>query len=865
MQRLFDLITHISIKRPKLVLGLSVVFTLIMVYFAAHLRMEMTWLNIIPKKHPSIALYNTVIEKFGNKGGLLIAVEHPVPESLLAIAEEVRDSVEKIKSFTKTVTLKQPEGFLEKHALMLIDSSLIERVAKMITSLDMDSFLLKYNDDLESEYIEKEENLSAQELEATQSLLALEDFIYGTQKYIRTGKRDYFELGTKELLLGPLYFKSLDNKMVLISVQPRWGISDLAAFPHIIAGVDSIRNVIKKIEKAHNHTKIMDTGMYSIMRDEYVTGMRDMNVTTVVSFILVIALFIIGFRIILAPILAGIPLLFGILWDLGLTQILFGRLNMMTAMMAAILIGLGIDYSIHILQASTEKEGIEGALPKVGRGLVIGAFTTALAFLSLYFTSFDALKELGVVVGLGCITTVSATIFVLPALITLFGKKLQGKDLKIPTFGNIAGFVARRWYIPIMLAIIIIIIAPYGITHMKSEANPIKLEAKGLASVAANDTLVKRFGMSTDYLMALAQSYEESDSLATILKKITGVSFVEGIHLYCPPQKEQKYKMKYVKEIHRKARRMTYHGTDRKLLLSQIERLKNNILELKTVAYISGLDRVYEVSENIIKKGLLDSLYMAIKNAPQEKLKQIGKEFFEVTKPLLISASTPEYIAFEDVPTSVKEKFVSEDGKYFLLTIFSKGDIWNDIGKGTFIDRVSEKVPATGMAMLMRVLWTTGVRESRKALILVFTTILILLLIDFRSIPKSLISYVPVTFAFFSTLVVLGLTGVSLNFLNVLAFPLIIGIGIDDAVHVMHRYIKEGSIPGVYTLIGRAIFYTTLTTGAAFGSLLLGKYRGYPSFAIVILVGISLAFLYTLFLLPPLLRLVRQESSVKHH
>ncbi|HHF57892.1 MAG TPA: multidrug RND transporter, partial [candidate division WOR-3 bacterium] len=111
----------------------------------------------------------------------------------------------------------------------------------------------------------------------------------------------------------------------------------------------------------------------------------------------------------------------------------------------------------------------------------------------------------------------------------------------------------------------------------------------------------------------------------------------------------------------------------------------------------------------------------------------------------------------------------------------------------------------------------------------------------------------------------LGLTGVSLNFLNVLAFPLIIGIGIDDAVHVMHRYIKEGSIPGVYTLIGRAIFYTTLTTGAAFGSLLLGKYRGYPSFAIVILVGISLAFLYTLFLLPPLLRLVRRESSREHH
>lgn len=859
MQKLFDIITHISIKKPKLILGLSVGFTVLMIYFTSHLRMEMTWLNIVPKKHPSIKLYNTIMEKFGNEGGLLIGVEHPVPESLIKIAEEVRDSVEKIKSFTKTITLRQPEDFLEQHALMLVDSSLIERVARMITSLDMDSFLLKYNDDLESEYIEKEENLSAQELEATNSILTLEDFIYGIQKYIKTKDDDYFRLGTKELFMGPLYYKSLDNRMVLIAVQPKWSISRVSDLPYIVAGVDSIRNVLKKIEKAHKNCKIMDTGIYSVSRDEYVTGMRDMNVTTVISFILVIALFIIGFRIVVAPVLAGIPLLLGIIWDLGITQILFGRLNMMTAMMGAILIGLGIDYSIHILQAATEKEGVEGALSKVGRGLMIGALTTAMAFLSLYFTSFDVLKELGVVIGLGCITTVSATIFVLPALITLFGKKLQGKDLKIQAFGNIAGFVAKRWYIPLILVILGIAIAPYGITRIKSEANPIKLEAKGLASVAANDTLVKRFGMSTDYLMALVNSQEESDSLAKILKKIPGVSFVEGIHLYCPPLKEQKYKMKIIKEIHKKALRMKYHGINKKLLLSQIKRLKDNIVELKTIAYISGLDKVYEASDNIIKRGTLDSLYTVLENATQEEVNDIGEKFFKLTKPLLISTSSPEYINFEDVPQSVKEKFVTDDGKYFLLTIFSKGDIWTDIEKGKFIDRISEKIPVTGLPVLMRVLWATGVKESKKALILVFTIILILLLIDFRSIPKSLISYVPVTFAFFSTLVVLGLTGVSLNFLNVLAFPLIIGIGVDDAVHVMHRFIKEGSIPTVYTLIGRAIFYTTLTTGAAFGSLLLAKYRGYSSFGIVILLGISLAFIYTLLFLPPLLRLIKRK------
>ena len=596
------------------------------------------------------------------------------------------------------------------------------------------------------------------------------------------------------------------------------------------------------------------------MRDEYVTGMSDMNISTLISFILVIGLFILGFRILLAPVFAGIPLIMGIIWALGFTQIFIGRLNMMTIMIGAILIGLGIDYSIHILQAASEKEGLEKSLKKVGRGLVIGSLTTAMAFFSLYFTSFDVLKELGIVVGLGCITTVTATIFILPSLITLWGRRLSGRDLKTPVLGSMAETFSKKWYIPLGFVILVIAVLPVGLKRIKTEANPIKLEAKGLASVAANDTLIKRFGMSTDFLMTIVDSYEESNSTAKILKKIDGVSFVEGIHLYCPPLYEQRYKQGIIKRIHRRALRMKPHPVSKTLLLEQLKRLKDNIVELKSLAYLSGLDRVYEATDFFLKKGTIDSLLEILGGSDNYLVEAAGSKFFSITHPLLIKFSNPAIITLSDVPEHVKKRFVSKDGKRFLLTIFTKGDVWQDIGHGSILDRVRERVDVTGMPVLMRVLWTTGSRESKKAILLVFITIFILLLLDFKNIKTSIIVYIPVIFAFFTTLVVLGFIGLRLNFLNVLSFPLIIGIGIDDAVHIMHRYLKEGSVRFVYTLIGRAILYTTLTTGAAFGSMLVARYRGYFSFSAVILVGISLALIFTMLLLPPMLRFVKTKN-----
>lgn len=857
-ERFFLWVTKISIGKPWIVIISGLLLTLIMGFFASKLRLEMTWYGIVPKNHPALKSYKMIVDKLGNEGGILIGVENPSPDSLLNISEEVVDSLAPYKKFFKDIVLKEPEGFFLKHGLMLVDSSLIKRVSKMLASANLDSFLFLYNNDLEGEYIEKEENLEAQELEATMSLSSLEDFLYGIRKYLANGKDKFLNLGIKELVTGPLYFKSLDNRMILISILPRFTFADLKPMKNF---VETERAIIKRIAKRHSDTRIFDTGIYSIGRDEYVTGMRDSNVFTVVSFILVVLLFFLGFRLLQAPILAGIPLVFGIIWDLGLTELFIGRLNLMTVLVAAILLGLGIDYSIHLLQASAEEGGVKTALLRVGNGIVIGALTTAAAFFSLTATSYDVLKELGVVMGMGVLTTATATIFILPALIKLFGKSLQNKDLRASKLGAYAERIKKRGFVVPVILIVLLILSPLAIKRIKTVANPIALEAPGLHSVANQDTVVERFGMSTDYIMVPSKSPHEVDSLARVIKKIPGVSFTEGIQLYCPPDDLQRYKLTYLKGIHERTKGLKVFSPDKKLLLVELKRLKDNIIELKSMAYIGGLDKVYRKCDRIIKNQKIDLVMDLVRNTDKKTLNQLNSFFFSRFKTIILSASTPEMISLDDVPRRIKRRYISSDGSLFVLNVYSRKDVWSDIGGGAVMDRLLEVAPVTGMPILMRVLWKVGKKESRKALIIVFVTIFLILLLDFRNLKEAILAFLPVGFAFVFTLALMGIIGVPFNIINVLALPLIIGIGIDDAVHIIHRYLDYPSVSGVFTRIGRAILYTSLTTMAAFGSLLLGKYRGYPTFGAVVLIGVALAFLTTIHLLPPLLKFLKRGDK----
>jgi predicted RND superfamily exporter protein len=105
---------------------------------------------------------------------------------------------------------------------------------------------------------------------------------------------------------------------------------------------------------------------------------------------------------------------------------------------------------------------------------------------------------------------------------------------------------------------------------------------------------------------------------------------------------------------------------------------------------------------------------------------------------------------------------------------------------------------------------------------------------------------------------VMALAGIKINYMNIFAVPLVLGIGIDDGVHIIHRYRREGTFGVTLSRTGRAVFLTSLTTGIGFGSMIFARMQGFASMGIALAIGVAACFLTSVFFLPPLVRVVER-------
>jgi predicted RND superfamily exporter protein len=153
-------------------------------------------------------------------------------------------------------------------------------------------------------------------------------------------------------------------------------------------------------------------------------------------------------------------------------------------------------------------------------------------------------------------------------------------------------------------------------------------------------------------------------------------------------------------------------------------------------------------------------------------------------------------------------------------------------------------------------------RDGRNAILLTLVLVFILLSVDFQSPRYALMAMIPLAFGMLWMLGFMHLFGMKINIVNIIGLPLIVGIGIDDGVHIMHRWQHEGKgkIKTVFSSTGKAIFLTSLTTMFAFGSLVFSIFRGWASFGAALFLGVGACFLTTVFILPGIIGLVERKK-----
>ncbi len=894
-EKLLKTWAHFAATHPwRVIIGLFIV-TVFALISASRIRMDMRWSDLLPMHDPMAQEFDRILKEYKSASTIHIVVqgqEHEIKQ----FAEAVAPQIEELTKYVDRVDYKLDIKFFAEHGFMLAKAQDLKTTKDMFKDLNLVPFLTNINDNFEEEYIGDEEALSTKEKEdeAVRSLDGLHFWLKAMDTSISQPDNvdpAFAELAVDRLLYGDPYFISHDKRVLLIAIKPTFNAMDV---DKDIASTIALQNILDKILPEYPGVKAGITGMIPLQKDEMEHTTSSMKKSSVVALVLVLVLFILTFRMWSTPVLAGLNLVIAIIIAAGVVGLILGRLNLMTSMFAVILIGLGIDYSIHIISVYSERRAIdkdavqamEQTLVRSGTGIITGALTTAAAFFALAISVTQGIREMGIVLGIGIICAMVTTLTGLPAILVArerFVSRVSRKPVKPQhvEFGFLENFgksIMRRPLLYLIISVVLTAFFLFQALHVKFDYDMYNMEPKGLTTIALQDTIIKAFDMSPDFAMVTTSSLEESWEIAEKAKKMPTFSMVENIGDFCPPEEKQLKRQPYVEDIRRslqsniKKKFLSHRNINK--LIEQLERLDMNIYELSQLAFIGGQDKVDDKCKSIIgdpekedSESFIINLAQKIKENPERAIRWLN-EFQKYYVPQLrtkaYNMANPELITLDNLPEHIKERYINDAGNTYLVTIYPREHIWNFEVLRRFnaqLERVSPRITGNP-PMFLRLIDYIG-RDGLRATILTIFIVIILLWIDFRSLRMALLGVIPLIAGGIWMMGLMETFGMMFNFLNVMGIPMIVGIGIDDGVHLLHRYKYEGlnKTPVVLKSTGKAILLTSLTTMAGFGSLLIATYRGFASLGMLLAIGVASCFLTTVLFLPSIIGLTKRDLS----
>ena len=595
-----------------------------------------------------------------------------------------------------------------------------------------------------------------------------------------------------------------------------------------------IQQAVKKVNPRAYHPRmsIEYGGPFKNKIDEYDTILSDVRSTLIFGVVGIVALLTFYFRQPLAAFFVAIPLAMGLIWAFAITYWVIGNLNTMTAFLFVILFGLGIDFGIHMFARYLEvrmdktdvRMSIETMLSQTGQAILTAAITTSIAFFSLTLTDFRGFSEFGFIVGTGILMSLVSMTTVLPAVLVLADQRFMWIRMRHVWGHNWGGSRGHFPYPKLVIAGALILTVYLGI-HLRDidfEYDFTNLRSNLPASVKVKQkmaTIPKYGSESQSYGIVLADSKAELDEIVDALEKKIAeddpTPTIDKVKTLWTELRGQNEKLDIIGEI-----RALANGEGAKLIKGTQKAQLDSLRDLLDVKRLS----VEDLPENLLRK-------------------------FETID------GSQAY--FAQILPSVQLR----DGKNAIAFAEDSHEIHTASGK-VFYSSSSNIIFADMLRLMLR--------DSPRAISLTVVVVLLIVLADFRSLRSALLVIFPLACGTVWMCGSLYLQDLKLNFYNMVALPTIIGMGIDNGVHLYHRYREEGpgSMPVVIRSTGGAMFISMLTTMVGFFGLMMATHPGLNSIGRLALIGLLTCFVAAVLVLPAILEVLegdrgREKSEVK--
>ncbi len=746
--------------------------------------------NLLPQDLPLIKEFNEVVAKTGGSGPLVVVLEQLNPIQAPEVIGKLSRALEKIPG-THFVDSQIPEEFLNNRQLLLIPKAEL---------IQLESLVVEAIDYARGQF----------------------GGFFGEDELFNPIKLQ--EIADKYQIFENIssYHKGKRENNFYIFVKPNGTVTDTDFTGQY---VESVQDAIDKtgLEKSIPDLSIKLTGSLIVRLEENQFIQADLKKSAILAAMLATFIILAYTRSWFSIPLIIFPLLLSLSYTFALTRLFIGHLNIISGFLVAILMGLGIDYGIHLyirfkqelLKGKSIPDATELIVTQVGRSGLIAMLTTMSVFSILSFSDFQGFSEFGKIATMGIVCAFLSYYFIFPAQALFYDKIhwLKKPRPRLFTFKISKLYFTTPYFLSAMF-LLLMVASLFFLPGLKFEYDFQKLRGESPASdyetVTTND-----FGFAFSPTLILTKKKENLFDIQSALEEIkrkNGDKTIIGLQYSLNMFSRVEYESK-------------------KDVIARILELFVDNADI--IQFSLGKDR-YENFERLVKAEPFDEEQIPLN---LEKKMRAGDDYLV----LLLSPADKNFFQVENIYQLGKEmdEFKRMMGnKNIEVSVLNENLIAAEI-----LDWVKDKGP-TAMAV---------------ACAMVF----LILIVDLQGIRLALVTFLPLFTGLALTGALMSVFNVKLNFINIVMLPSIVGIMIDHCIYLSHHildYSKGASLKSLQET-GSAIILSALTSFAGYISLNIAHHEGIRSIASVVGLGIVTCTICALFMLPALFELRNSRSS----
>lgn len=761
------------------------------------------------------------------------------------------------------VELRRPDAspYFTREGLLLLDARQLD--ATLDTIIQAQPFLGQLNADPTARGLFAALSLVGEGVQRGQadgigaSLPALDSF-HRTLAGGLAGRAE--PLSWAKLMGGKLADLSGEYKFVLLRIKPEFGALEPGA-----AATAAIRHAASELEFVKSgDARVRITGPVALADDEFASVAQGAVAGLIGSVVLItlwLVLAVRSWRLIL-PILLTLGT--GLTLTLLFAALAVGTLNLVSVGFGILFVGIAVDFAIQFsvryrerrLRLNDSAAALIETGRLTGRQILVAAAATAAGFLAFVPTEFRGVAELGLIAGVGMIIAFLCTLIFLPAFITLFHPPGETSEIGFRWGARLDRIVQCRYWPVLTVFGLLAVLAVVLLPRLTFDSDPLHTKNASTEAVRTLYDLMDSPVTNPFTIDIITPSVADAAEQARELSELSLVSTAISVNSFVPD--DQPAKLALIADA-KSLLGPTLDAPDDPPSVTPMQIRAAASAALKKI--VPALPKLPADHPLAAIAGDLEQLA----TAPDAVLVDVDRaltRFLPAQLDQLRTLLEAQPVSLKDIPPEIARDWVLPDGRA-RVQLAPKPEVRDSAGLRQFADQVLPLAPdAGGAAVIIEATSDTIIGAFRSAATTALVTIAIILFAALWRLLDVALVMAPLLLSSLLTVLVAVLAPVPLNFANIIALPLLLGVGVSFNIYfVMNWRAGQTSVLGSAT--ARAILFSALTTGTAFSSLALSAHPGTASMGLLLLISLGCMLIASLAFVPALLAAMPRRIGLK--